>query len=62
LKDNSELSAEELWAFCDEQMPRFWVPRYIEFRREMPKTPSQKVQKYLLRYELRFDEVFDREQ
>jgi crotonobetaine/carnitine-CoA ligase len=45
----TELSAEEVWAFCDAHMPRFWVPRYVEFRDALPKTPNQKVQKYLLR-------------
>jgi crotonobetaine/carnitine-CoA ligase len=42
-------------------MPRFWVPRYIEFRQEMPKTPSQKIQKHLLRRDGSLGAVFDRE-
>jgi crotonobetaine/carnitine-CoA ligase len=41
-------------------MPRFWVPRFIEFRREMPKTPSQKIQKYQLRDGVGTSEVHDR--
>lgn len=49
LREGAQATAEELWAFCDEHMPRFWVPSFIEFRRDMPKTPSQKIQKYLLR-------------
>lgn len=49
LREGAAATADELWAFCDEHMPRFWVPRFIEFRDEMPKTPSQKIQKYLLR-------------
>jgi crotonobetaine/carnitine-CoA ligase len=61
LKEGARIAAEELWAFCDEHMPRFWVPRYIEFRQEMPKTPSQKIQKYLLRHDSGLGEVFDRE-
>jgi crotonobetaine/carnitine-CoA ligase len=60
LQEGSKLAAAELWAFCDEHMPRFWVPRYIEFRSEMPKTPSQKIQKYLLRQGGSLGEVFDR--
>ncbi|MFV0298133.1 MAG: AMP-binding protein [Hyphomicrobiaceae bacterium] len=48
-KEGMSVSAEELWQFSDEHMPRFWVPRYIEFRAEMPKTPSQKIEKYRLR-------------
>jgi crotonobetaine/carnitine-CoA ligase len=61
LKDGSTITAEELWAFSDEHMPRFWVPRYVEFRKEMPKTPSQKIQKYLLRHDSSIGEVFDRQ-
>lgn len=49
LRPGAEATAEDLWAFCEAEMPRFWVPRFIEFRAEMPKTPSQKIQKYLLR-------------
>jgi dienelactone hydrolase len=60
-KEGAKITAEELWAFCDEHMPRFWVPRYIEFRQEMPKTPSQKIQKYLLRHDGSVGVIFDRE-
>ncbi len=60
LREGAQATAEELWAFCDEHMPRFWVPRFIEFRREMPKTPSQKIQKYLLRAGDDRGEVFER--
>ncbi|MFT5173381.1 MAG: crotonobetaine/carnitine-CoA ligase [Gammaproteobacteria bacterium] len=42
-------------------MPRFWVPRYIELRREIPKTPSQKIKKHLLRSGTDAGEVFERE-
>ena len=45
----SDLNAEALWQFCEENMPRFWIPRYIEFRSELPMTANHKVQKYLLR-------------
>lgn len=49
VRPNETLTAEELWAYCDENMPRFWVPRYIEFRDVLPRTPTQKVEKYKLR-------------
>jgi len=61
LREGAGASADELWAFCEEHMPRFWVPRYVEFRRDLPKTPSQKIQKYLLRSGEGRGEVFDRE-
>ncbi len=42
-------SAEELWAHCDSRIPSFAVPRYLRFVDELPKTPSQRVQKAKLR-------------
>lgn len=45
----ARLTCDDVWTICDERMPRFWVPRFIEFRAELPKTPNGKVQKYLLR-------------
>lgn len=61
LRDGARVEAADLWAFCDEHMPKFWVPRYIELRTEMPKTPSQKIQKYLLRSNNDEGDVFERE-
>jgi crotonobetaine/carnitine-CoA ligase len=62
LRDGAAATADELWIFSDEHMPRFWVPRFIEFRDEMPKTPSQKIQKYMLRAGEGAGTVFDRQQ
>jgi crotonobetaine/carnitine-CoA ligase len=42
------LVCAELHAWLIEQLPRYMVPRYIEFKAELPKTPSQKIQKYQL--------------
>ena len=61
LRDDADATPADLWAFCDEHMPRFWLPRYIELRRTLPKTPSQKIQKYLLRSGTDAGEVFERE-
>ncbi len=52
---------EGLWAYLIETMPRFAVPRYIRFVAELPKTPSQRIQKYKLRAEGVTDDTFDRE-
>lgn len=38
-----------LWAFADERLPYFAVPRYVSFVDELPKTPSEKVRKAALR-------------
>lgn len=42
-------SAEELWTHCDGRIPSFAVPRFLRFVTELPKTPSQRVQKAKLR-------------
>ena len=59
--DGSDLTAEDVWDLCERRMPRFWIPRYLEFRKMLPKTPNQKVQKYLLRKGIDRGKVFDRE-
>ena len=41
----------ELIAFCAERMASFMVPRYVKFRSALPKTATQRVQKYQLREE-----------
>ncbi|KUP97837.1 ATP-dependent acyl-CoA ligase [Thermobifida cellulosilytica] len=43
------VSPEELWKWCDSRLPAFAVPRYLRFVPELPKTPSEKVQKAVLR-------------
>ena len=45
------LPAAEIWAFCKEHLASFKVPRYLEYRTELPKTPRSKIQKSLLREE-----------
>lgn len=59
--DGATLDAEAFWGFCDRQLPRFAVPRYVRVRAALPKTPSEKVQKQLLRSEGVTAETFDRE-
>jgi crotonobetaine/carnitine-CoA ligase len=49
LRDGAELGHQELLEYLVPRMPYFAVPRYIEFVAELPKTPSQKVEKYKLR-------------
>lgn len=49
LAPGATLSGEELVRFCEARMPFFAVPRYVEYLDELPKTPSAKIQKYLLR-------------
>lgn len=49
LKEGSSLSADELARYINDNAPYYFVPRYIEFVDSLPYTPTNKVQKYLLR-------------
>jgi crotonobetaine/carnitine-CoA ligase len=51
LNAEAKLTAEELLAFCVERLPEFMVPRYVEFRDELPRTPTGRIEKYRLREE-----------
>ena len=48
LKQGETLSHEALIAYCQENMARFMVPRYVEFMEELPKTPTFRTEKYKL--------------
>ena len=48
---SAPLAEEELRAFAAERLARFQVPRLWEFRDALPKTPTQRVEKYKLRQE-----------
>ncbi len=43
------LTAEELCRFVNDNAPYFFVPRYVEFIVELPRTPTDRVRKYQLR-------------
>jgi crotonobetaine/carnitine-CoA ligase len=60
-RDGSALTEEELCRWCLEKVPYFAVPRYIEFRTDLPRNPTGKVLKYQLRDEGRTDSTWDRE-
>lgn len=62
LCDGAQLEPGELIAFLIPRMAHFMVPRYIRFVAELPKTPTQKVQKNLLRELGLTGAVWDREQ
>ncbi len=49
LRPGASLDPEELVEFCTERLPRFMVPRYVEFLDSLPRTPTDKVAKYRLR-------------
>jgi acyl-CoA synthetase (AMP-forming)/AMP-acid ligase II len=45
------VTEEELRAFAEARLAKFQVPRLWEFRDHLPKTPTQRVEKYRLREE-----------
>ncbi len=49
LKPGQRLEAEELRQFLRERVPKFMVPDLVEVVAELPKTPTGKIQKHLLR-------------
>ncbi|MBN9738337.1 MULTISPECIES: AMP-binding protein [unclassified Pseudonocardia] len=51
----------ELTRFLIERLPYFMVPRYVAFADELPKTPTQKVHKHVLRESGAGTGVWDRE-
>ncbi|MBX3481994.1 AMP-binding protein [Phenylobacterium sp.] len=55
------VSAEELVRWLIPRMPRFMVPRYVEFIDALPLTPTQKVRKKVLRESGVGPQAWDRE-
>jgi crotonobetaine/carnitine-CoA ligase len=51
LIDGATVTEEELFLWCVEQLPYFALPRYIEFRHELPRSPVGRVLKRELRDE-----------
>jgi carnitine-CoA ligase len=48
-RDGAEIDPEELVQFLIPRLPHYMVPRYVWRLPELPKTPTQKVQKHLIR-------------
>ncbi len=49
VKEGCALTPEALLDHCQARMAHFAVPRYVRFANELPKTPSQRIEKYVLR-------------
>ncbi|WP_426244730.1 AMP-binding protein [Nocardioides sp. LHG3406-4] len=62
-RPGSTIDYAELIAYCSERMAYFMVPRYLEQLPELPKTASQKIEKYKLMQAARerLDQLWDRE-
>jgi crotonobetaine/carnitine-CoA ligase len=61
LKPGQKLAPEELIAYAVDRMPYFAVPRFVEFMESLPKTPTERVQKYLLKQAGITPNTWDRE-
>ncbi len=61
LKPGLSLTPEELIAHCQENMAYFMIPRYLRFMEKLPKTPTERVQKFQLRDQGVTADTWDRE-
>ncbi|MBR0799636.1 AMP-binding protein [Bradyrhizobium jicamae] len=61
LAEGKTLDPAELIQFLRPRMAHFMVPRYVRILADLPKTPTNKVEKYLLRRDGVTSETFDRD-
>ena len=61
LNEGARLTEQQLCEWCLDRVPYYAVPRYIEFRDELPKTSTGKVEKFLLREQGCTARTWDRE-
>ena len=54
------LAPEEVVEYSKENMPHFWVPRYIRFVDNLPRTPTGKIEKFKMRKQGLTADTFDR--
>ncbi|MGE0805571.1 MAG: AMP-binding protein [Burkholderiaceae bacterium] len=48
LRQGAQLSASQLMDWLQQEIPYFMLPRYVEFAAVLPRTPTDKVEKYKL--------------
>ncbi len=61
LQDDTTIAEEELCRWIADRVPFFAIPRYIEFRSDLPRNPVGRVLKYQLRDEGVTEHTWDRE-
>ncbi|MEH7235897.1 AMP-binding protein [Bacillus sp. JJ1562] len=61
LKEESYLSEDLLLRYCEERMANYLVPRYVEFKKALPKTPTEKIERVKLKIEGITENTWDRE-
>src|SRR5690606_12945560 len=52
VKREESLTEDELFAYCRENLTRYKVPRYVEFRKELPKTNVGKILRRALKEDM----------
>jgi crotonobetaine/carnitine-CoA ligase len=62
LDEGATLDPAELVDYLSKRMPRHWVPRFVEYASELPRTDSHKLKKAELREAGVTPETWDREQ
>jgi crotonobetaine/carnitine-CoA ligase len=60
-KPGMSLSPQELSSFCENRMAYFMIPRYMEFAERLPKTPTERIEKYKLKATRPNANTWDRE-
>jgi len=48
VKDGKTLTAKEVQSYCRINLPAFKIPKFVEFRTEIPKTDSGKPKKHAI--------------
>ncbi|UCG63718.1 MAG: AMP-binding protein [Deltaproteobacteria bacterium] len=61
LKEGEDLTPEELMAWCEPRMAYFMIPRFVEFKKELPLSAMERIEKYKLRDEGITPTTWDRE-
>ena len=61
-KEEHKVSEEELIRWCEPRLAYFSIPRYIAIRDSLPKTPSERVEKFKLKEEGITADCWDREE
>lgn len=61
VREGAELAEADLFRWCVEELPYFALPRFIELRAELPRSPVGRVLKRELRDEARTDAWWDAE-
>ncbi|MGK2955788.1 MAG: AMP-binding protein [Solirubrobacterales bacterium] len=51
LNEGASLTAAELREWCDGRLSNFAIPRFVDFRSELPLTPTGKIEKFKLKKE-----------